>query len=209
MTPWTLACQVPLSMGFPRQEYSSGLLFPFPEDLPDPGTELGSPTLQMVSFPTEPPRKPSSCSTLDYLMELFIAFLLTYPTIGILSELQWQLLLSFYWGKWSLGYVGIVLIPIPSPWDIIDLLLIFFTFLNSQRLHWGGEESLLYSLPTQYHSNICKNLTQLSDNQNSLSSANSSLVASFRPQKWRNAHPTIWEIPGWAQPDMSSLDGMS
>ena len=163
----------------------------------------------MVSFPTKPPRKPSSCSTLDYLMELFTAFLLTYPTIGILSELQWQLLLWFYWGEWSLGYVGIVLIPIPSPWNIIDLLLIFFTFLNSQRLHWGGEESLLYSLPTQYHSNICKNLIQLSDNQNSPSSANSSLVASFRPQKWRNAYPTIWEIPGWAQPDMSSLDGMS
>jgi len=34
-TPWTVACQVPLSMGFPRQEYWSGLSFPSPGDLPD------------------------------------------------------------------------------------------------------------------------------------------------------------------------------
>ena len=40
--PWTLAHQAPLSMGFSRQEYWSGLPFPFPGDLPDPGTELAS-----------------------------------------------------------------------------------------------------------------------------------------------------------------------
>ena len=40
VTPWTVACQAPLSMGFSRQEYWSGLPFPPPEDLPDPGTEL-------------------------------------------------------------------------------------------------------------------------------------------------------------------------
>ena len=41
-TPWTVACQAPLSMGFPRREYWSGLLFPSPGDLPDPGMEPGS-----------------------------------------------------------------------------------------------------------------------------------------------------------------------
>ena len=45
-TPGTIACQAPLSMGFPRQEYWSGLPFPSPEDLPDPGIESGSPALQ-------------------------------------------------------------------------------------------------------------------------------------------------------------------
>ena len=40
-----VAHQAPLSMGFPRQEYWSGLPFLSPEDLPDPGTELGSPAL--------------------------------------------------------------------------------------------------------------------------------------------------------------------
>ena len=38
-TPWAVACQLPLSMGFPSQEYWSGLLFPSPGDLPDPGIE--------------------------------------------------------------------------------------------------------------------------------------------------------------------------
>ena len=41
-TPWTVACQVPLSMGFPRQEYWCGLPLPPPGDLPDPGIEPGS-----------------------------------------------------------------------------------------------------------------------------------------------------------------------
>ena len=42
-TPWSVAHQAPLSMGFSRQEYWSGLPFPSPGDLPDPGTEPGSP----------------------------------------------------------------------------------------------------------------------------------------------------------------------
>ena len=45
VTPWTVAHQAPLSMGFPRQEYWSGLPFPPPGDLPDPGIEPGSPAL--------------------------------------------------------------------------------------------------------------------------------------------------------------------
>ena len=45
MTPWTVACQAPLSMGFPRQEYWSGLPFPSSGDLPDPGIEATSPVL--------------------------------------------------------------------------------------------------------------------------------------------------------------------
>ena len=45
VTPWTIALQDPLSMGFPRQEYWSGLPFPSPEDLLDPGIELMSPAL--------------------------------------------------------------------------------------------------------------------------------------------------------------------
>ena len=50
-TPWTIACQAPLSMGFPRQEYWSGLSFPAPGNLPDPGIELGSPALAGGFFP--------------------------------------------------------------------------------------------------------------------------------------------------------------
>ena len=48
-TPWNVACQAPLSMGFSRQEYWSGLPFPSPGDLPDPGIKPGSPALQTDS----------------------------------------------------------------------------------------------------------------------------------------------------------------
>ena len=48
--PWTVTCQAPLSMGFSRQEYWSGLPFPSPQDLPDPGIE---PRLQADSLLTE------------------------------------------------------------------------------------------------------------------------------------------------------------
>ena len=51
--PWTVACQAPLSMGFSKQEYWSGLPFPFPEDLPDPGIEPRSPALQAEFLPPE------------------------------------------------------------------------------------------------------------------------------------------------------------
>ena len=47
-TPWTVTCQAPLSMGFSRQDYWSGLPFPSPEDLPNPGIEPRSPALQAV-----------------------------------------------------------------------------------------------------------------------------------------------------------------
>ena len=55
---WTVAHQTPPSMGFSRQEYWSGLLFPSPGDLPDSGIEPGSPALQADSWLSEPPGKP-------------------------------------------------------------------------------------------------------------------------------------------------------
>ena len=59
-TPWTVAYQVPPSMGFSRQEYWSGLPFPSVGDLPDSGVEPGPAALQADSFPSEPPGKWSS-----------------------------------------------------------------------------------------------------------------------------------------------------
>ena len=57
-TPWTVAYQVPPSMRFSRQECWSGLPFPSPGDLPDPGIEPRSPALQADALPSEPPGKP-------------------------------------------------------------------------------------------------------------------------------------------------------
>ena len=58
-TPWTVAHQVPPSMGFSRQEYWSGLPFPSPGDLPDPEIEPRSPALQGGALTSEPPGKPT------------------------------------------------------------------------------------------------------------------------------------------------------
>ena len=57
-TPWTVAYQAPSSMGFSRQEYWSGLPFPSPENLPNPGIEPESPALQADTLTSEPPGKP-------------------------------------------------------------------------------------------------------------------------------------------------------
>ena len=55
VTSWTIAHQAPPSMEFSRQEYWSGLPFPSPGDLPDPGNELWSPALRADTLPSEPP----------------------------------------------------------------------------------------------------------------------------------------------------------
>ena len=52
-TPWIVACQDPLSIGFSRQQFWNGLPFPSPGDLPNPGNEPGSSALQADSLPTE------------------------------------------------------------------------------------------------------------------------------------------------------------
>ena len=74
--PWTIAGEVPLSMGFSSQEYWSGLPFPSPGNLSDPGIKLWSPALKVDSLPTEAPGKPykelviqpclTLCDPIDY-----------------------------------------------------------------------------------------------------------------------------------------------
>ena len=75
-TPCTVVCQAPLSIGFPRQEYWSGLPFPSLGDLPHPGIELGSTALQADSLSSEPPGKPSIIcySLIPYLYVAYETF---------------------------------------------------------------------------------------------------------------------------------------
>ena len=61
VTPWNVSRQAPLSMGFPRQEYWSGLSFPSPEDLPNSGIRPRSLAMQADSLPSEPPEKLIKC----------------------------------------------------------------------------------------------------------------------------------------------------
>ena len=76
VTPWTIAHQAPLSMGFPRQECWSGLPFPFPGDLPDPGIESVSPASPALAggfFTTEPPGNPV-CVCVYVCIYIYISF---------------------------------------------------------------------------------------------------------------------------------------
>ena len=80
VTLWTIARQAPLSMGFSREEYWSGLPFPSPGALSDPGTETRSPALTGGLFTTEPPGKPRMANL--FILEI---------TIHMLSALLWSL----------------------------------------------------------------------------------------------------------------------
>ena len=62
-TPWTVAYQPPLSMGFSRQEYCSGLPIPSPGDLPNPGIKPRSPALWADALLSEPPGNLKSLSS--------------------------------------------------------------------------------------------------------------------------------------------------
>ena len=67
-TPWTVAYHAPPSMGFSRQEYWSGLPFPSPGYLPNPGIEPGSPALEADALTSEPPGKPLNILLYDIII---------------------------------------------------------------------------------------------------------------------------------------------
>ena len=71
-TPWTVAYQAPPSMGFSRQGFWSGLPFPSPGDLPDPGIKLGPPTLQADALPSKPQGSPGTAKALVIYREGYI-----------------------------------------------------------------------------------------------------------------------------------------
>ena len=84
MTLWTVAHQVPPSMGFSRQEYWSGLPFPSPENLSNPGMRPGSPALQVDSLPSEAPVKtlPAESKGIDTAVKREFVFIsLTFQKI--------------------------------------------------------------------------------------------------------------------------------
>ena len=108
MIPWTVAHQAPPSMGFSRQEYWSGLPFPSPGALPDPGIEPRSPIMQADALTSEPPGKPKNTgvdslsllqgnfptqeSNWDFLHCRWILYQLSYPgnPERLCTALQWR-----------------------------------------------------------------------------------------------------------------------
>ncbi|CAM9750100.1 unnamed protein product [Rangifer tarandus platyrhynchus] len=103
-TPWTVAHQAPLSRGFSRQEHWSGLPFPSPGDLPDPGTEPGSPALRADSSPTEPLGSPEALTQSGTrLSDVTLTF--KGPTHVSGSGSAWRRLLRFSKGNvWVTEY---------------------------------------------------------------------------------------------------------
>ena len=92
-TPWTVVYQAPQSMGFSRQEYWSGVSFPSPGDLPDPGIKPRSPALQADALPSEPPGKPLC------VLKVVFTFLVILSHLFIFSESEatFALLFADFW----------------------------------------------------------------------------------------------------------------
>ena len=106
---WTVAHQAPPSMGFSRQEYWSGLTFPSPGDLPNPGIETRSPALQADLLTSEPPGKPikvnnvySSEDTINRLKRKTIKWERTFIACTSNKALKWitELLPTLNWTKY-------------------------------------------------------------------------------------------------------------
>ena len=100
---WTIALQAPLSMGFPRQEYWSGLPFPSPGDPPDPGMEPMSRALAGRFFTTEPLGKPNNVNNTDVKLAFVAIFECT---------IQW------YWlhAQWCANIITDYSQNFSSPW---------------------------------------------------------------------------------------------
>ena len=92
--PWTIAHHAPLSMGFPRQEYWSGLPFPSPEDLPNPGIKPPSPTLAGGLFSAAPPMPQSLINNRTKAQNQNFR-LYMYPSPPVITKLAFCLMLIF------------------------------------------------------------------------------------------------------------------
>jgi len=102
LTPWTVAHQAPLSMGFPRQEYWSWLPFPSTGDLPDPGIKPTSSALTGGLFTTEPPGKPNLRVRASQISLFHILAFLQWASIMLGSgatEMNLTQSLSSKWGQ--------------------------------------------------------------------------------------------------------------
>ena len=134
-TSWTVACQAPLSMGFSRQEYSSGLPFPPPGDLPDPGikpTSLAPSAFAGRFFTTEPPQKPTReiCRLLTELTCQLVTGSLVCGTKELLCHLQ--ILLALLTQYWNALFQCISSIRLWAPWSLWPKS---YSFLSSQCLN--------------------------------------------------------------------------
>ena len=107
-TPWTAAYQAPPSMRFSRQEYWSGLPFPSPGNLPNPGIEPRSPALQADSLPSEPPGS-STYMYAGVFVVSHVQLLATPWTAAYQAPPSMGFSRQEYWSG----------VPLPSPADLL------------------------------------------------------------------------------------------
>ena len=150
-TLWTIALQAPLSMVFSRQEYWSGLPFPSPGDLPNPGIEPRSSTLQVNSLPSESPGKPFK------LLGFGIIYYAQQETIGNYSNLEiihtWKLFKLFLYNDMESLHSPCIKMA-SSQWIKTASvsfkgcsLVCYFRILNHSCFTHGSQELLSHHLP--------------------------------------------------------------
>ena len=127
VTPWTVACQAPLSMEFSRQEYWSGLPFPFLGDFPNPGIEPsspGSPVLAGRFFTTE--EAPRTYTLLPEDNKFNNSSSVRGLVLPMFPHSNFSLILSHYFGNSS-----ILIIQFGKEWELCqDLFFPFFTYFQ-------------------------------------------------------------------------------
>ena len=100
LTPWTVACKAPLSLEFPRQEYRSGLPFPSPGDLPNPGIESASFSLTGRFFIAEPPGVPKMLYMIHRNMKIQTRTTLMWSSSFSFLSLSLSLFFFFFGKKY-------------------------------------------------------------------------------------------------------------
>ena len=129
VTLWTIACQAPLSMGFSRQEHWSGLPFPSPGYLSDPGIKPRSPALQPDSLLSEPPGKLSYVLFSELPRSVFWCLALSLRDSKLLLFLMLLPFLSLF-SFWYFHHINVALFVVDhSSWIFYPIFFLAFVFL--------------------------------------------------------------------------------
>ena len=142
MTPWTIVHQAPPSMGFSRQEYWCGFLFPSPGDLPNPGIEPRSPALQADSLTSEPPGLRKVMTNLDSLLKsrditlptkVHLVKAMVFPLLIMYSYESWTMKKAEHWRNWCF-WTMVLEKTLESPLDCQEI----------QPVHSEGDQSWVF-----------------------------------------------------------------
>ena len=141
-TPWTIAHQASLSMGFSRQEYWSGLPFPSPGDLPNPGAKPESPALQADALLSETPGKPLKWEGPSFLCTAVRdARYLSVPTLGVVlcwdQGKPFSVCKSWWYVQLPHSWCGVHLCPA----DLLSPAPTSPTDCSASALYWQGKLS--------------------------------------------------------------------